>query len=273
MPGDVIHMADGTYVGTFVAAVTAEPDAPIFLCGSDAAVIDGDGIRGGYGFHLDGVSYWRVIGFTVRNAQKGLIVDRGQFNVIQRLTVTNVGDEAIHLRGFSSDNVVQSNSIRDTGLRRDKFGEGIYVGTAESNWCEHSDCEPDQSDRNVIEFNTISHTGAESIDLKEGTTGGVVRFNNLDGDGMTGGDSWVDAKGNDWLIADNHGVNSPMDGFQMHEIVEGWGTGNVFTGNTADVNGPGLGFAATNTDGNVIRCDNDVTNADGGFSDQDCVED
>ena len=58
----------------------------------------------------------------------------------------------------------------------------------------------------------------------------------------------------------------------MHEIVEGWGTGNVFRGNTAEVNGPGYGFAATNSDGNIISCDNEVTAADEGFSDQDCVE-
>lgn len=43
-------------------------------------------------------------------------------------------------------------------------------------------------------------------------------------------------------------------------------------GNVAEVNGLGYGFAATNTDGNVISCDNDVTGADEGFSDQECVE-
>ena len=67
---------------------------------------------------------------------------------------------------------MRGNTISDTGLRRDKFGEGVYVGSAQSNWCKHSDCEPDESDRNVVEGNTIFDTGAESVDLKEGTTGG-----------------------------------------------------------------------------------------------------
>ena len=37
-----------------------------------------------------------------------------------------------------------------------------------------TDCEPDRSDRNVVAGNTISDTTAESIDIKEGTTGGTV---------------------------------------------------------------------------------------------------
>jgi len=271
-PGDVIHLADGTYLGTFVTTASGSEESPILLCGTSNAILDGDGVRGGYGLHLDGASHWRLVGFTVRNAQKGVMVDHGTFNVIEGLTVTHIGDEAIHLRAFSTDNAVRGNTISDTGLRRDKFGEGVYVGSAQSNWCTHSDCQPDESDRNVVEGNTIFDTGAESIDLKEGTTAGTVRANSFDGEGMTGGDSWLDAKGNDWQIVDNVGVNSPQDGFQMHEILDGWGTGNVFSGNTAEVNGPGFGFAATNTDGNVISCDNDVTAADEGFSDRDCVE-
>jgi len=58
----------------------------------------------------------------------------------------------------SSDNVVRGLTVRQTGLRRAKFGEGIYVGSAESNWCGLTDCGPDRSDRNVVEENTISAT-------------------------------------------------------------------------------------------------------------------
>ena len=45
----------------------------------------------------------------------------------------------------------------------------------------------------------------------------------------------------------------------------------MFTGNTADVDGPGYGVATTNTDGNVVRCDNEVTGAAEGFADIDCT--
>ena len=69
-----------------------------------------------------------LVGFTVSNAQKGVMVDGGVGHVIQGLHVEHIGDEAIHLRAFSTDNVVRGNDIHDTGLRRDKFGEGVYVG-------------------------------------------------------------------------------------------------------------------------------------------------
>ncbi|MGH9187273.1 MAG: hypothetical protein ACRD0U_15885 [Acidimicrobiales bacterium] len=56
--------------------------------------------------------------------------------------MSDIGDEAIHLRAFSTDNLAIGNTIRNTGLRRDKFGEGIYVGSAVSNWEKHSGGEP-----------------------------------------------------------------------------------------------------------------------------------
>ena len=93
------------------------------------------------------------------------------------LTIYSVGDEALHLRRHSTDNTVSGNTIYDTGNRTAKYGEGIYVGTAESNWCDITDCQPDRSDRNLIEGNTIYDTTAESVDIKEGTTGGTLRGN------------------------------------------------------------------------------------------------
>ncbi|CAN5617139.1 hypothetical protein BH10ACT3_BH10ACT3_16600 [soil metagenome] len=271
-PGDVITLAPGTYEGKFVATTIASDDDPIFLCGPRDAVIDGEGIKGGYALHLDGASGWRLVGFTIRNAQKGVMADGAVGNVIQGLLIEDTGDEAIHLRATSTDNLVRGNEIRDTGQRRAKFGEGVYVGTAESNWCTNSDCEPDPSDHNLIEGNLIYGTTSESVDLKEGSADGVVRNNTFDGSSITGADSWVDAKGNDWLIEGNRGTNSPQDGFQMHQIVEGWGTGNEFRDNVATVNGPGFGFATTNTEGNVISCDNQVDDAGEGFADVDCTD-
>jgi hypothetical protein len=227
-------------------------------------VIDGGGVSGGYGLHLDGASYWRLVGFTVREARKGVMADRVRRTVIQGLTVERVGDEGIHLRNFSSDNVVRGNTVRDTGRRKAEFGEGVYVGTAKSNWCEVSGCGVDASDRNVVRDNQISATTAESVDIKEGTTGGFLVGNTFDGSGLSGSysDSWVDVKGNGWLILGNVGRNSRMDGFQTHQVVDGWGRGNVFRANTAVVNGPGWGFnLAPASNGNTVSCDNKVTGA------------
>jgi hypothetical protein len=270
-PGDVIGIEAGTYEGKFVATTKATPEQPIFLCGERDAVLDGGGVKKGYGLHLDHAAGWRLVGFTVSNAQKGVVVDGGVDHVIQGLLVEHIGDEAIHLRAFSTDNIVRGNEIHDTGLRRDKFGEGVYVGSAVSNWEQHSGGEPDRSDRNLVVGNTIWDTTSEAVDIKEGTTGGVLRANSFDGSDTTAADSWVDVKGNGWLIEGNTGVSSPLDGFQLHEIERGWGTGNTFRGNDATVDADGYGVNTTNTDGNIVACDNTVTGASEGLSDVACT--
>ncbi|MFF3750604.1 hypothetical protein ACFYYH_09110 [Streptomyces sp. NPDC002018] len=271
-PGDSILLSDGVYRGEFTAKTPGTAERPVFLCGGPGAVIDGDGVKGGYALHLDGAGYWRLVGFTVRNGQKGVMADRVQGAVIQGLTVEQIGDEAIHLRNFSSDNVVRDNTVRSTGLRKDNFGEGVYIGTAKSNWCTVTDCRPDASDRNAVIGNRISGTTAESIDIKEGTTGGKVVGNTFDGSKLSGShsDSWVDVKGNGWLIQDNTGRHALEDGFQTHQIIKGWGTRNTFRGNTAQVDGPGYGFHLT-SDGNKVACDNKVTGAARGLANVDCA--
>lgn len=271
-PGQVISMAAGTYVGEFATKASGSEGSPITLCGTAASIIDGDGIKGGYAFHLDGAKYWVLSGFSITNAQKGVVADGTVGSLIEGLTVHHLGDEGIHLRDFSTDNVVRGNTVYDTGNRRKKFGEGIYIGTANSNWCTVSDCKEDRSDRNVVEDNTIYDTTAENVDIKEGTSNGVLRGNSFNGSGLTGagGDSWVDVKGNDWVIEANEGVDSTMDGFQVHDVADGWGRGNVFRDNVAKVNGPGYGFALRPEQDNVVECSNTVSNAKEGLSNVPC---
>lgn len=50
-------------------------------------------------------------GFTVRNGQKGVMADEVTDSVIRGLTVTDTGDETIHLRKFSTDNLVLGNTM------------------------------------------------------------------------------------------------------------------------------------------------------------------
>lgn len=259
-PGDVIRMKPGRYEGKFVAQTPGTQQQPIFLCGDEGSVIDGGGVRKGYAVHLNKASYWRLIGFTVQNSQKGVMADVTSGSVIQGLNVHDIGDEAIHLRNFSTGNTVQYNKVYNTGRRREKFGEGVYLGTAQSNWKQFSGGKIDNSDNNVVRGNVIRAT-AEAIDIKEGTTGGKILNNVFDGS-KTGGDkhndSWVDVKGNNYLLEGNKGTTTPLDGFQTHKIVDGWGRGNVFRNNTIDLGG-GKGVGINDTaGGNTIACDNRV---------------
>jgi parallel beta-helix repeat protein len=257
-PGDTIRVADGTYSDNFVAERSGTAQAPIFLCGGPGAVLDGGSVTGGYVLHLDHVSHWRLVGFTARNGQKGVMLDGSSNNVIQGLTVEDIGDEAIHLRAASSSNSVIGNTVRRTGLRRDEFGEGIYVGSARSNWSVHSGGGPDRSDGNLVQGNVIGQTGAESIDIKEGTTGGQVLDNVMDGSGMTGADSVIDVKGNEWLIAGNLAAHGAKDGIQTHRILDGWGARNTIRTNTIGIDGTGVHVYVHDAaiTQNVVACDN-----------------
>lgn len=272
-PGQVIHLADGTYNGQFTASARAASNQPIVLCGGRGAVLDGGSTDSGYTLHLSGAVHWRLSGFSVTGGQKGVVVDGGVGDIIQGLSVTGVGDEAIHLRAGSTDNQVLGNVVRDTGKLKREFGEGVYIGTAKSNWCQISHCGPDRSDRNLIAGNDIAGTTAEAVDIKEGTSDGVLQDNLFDGSSITAADSWVDVKGNDWTIRGNRGSTSRGDGFQVHEVVDGWGVGNRFLSNTATgVAGYAINLAGPSSmrDSTLLTCDNHATGNGRGLSNTPC---
>lgn len=293
-PGDVITMADGTYTskglrattaiggkryyGTFVGERSGTAQLPIVLQGSRAAVIDGapggDGTDTQYGVYLAGVAHWTLKGFTVTNVAKGIVLDKTTSSVIDGLDVHRTGQEAIHLRAFSTDNVVKNNLVRDTGVTDAAYGEGIYVGSAKSNWRTYSNGSPDACDRNLLLSNDIAGTRAENIDVKEGTTAGIIRGNRLDGASMTGSyaDSWIDLKGNGWLVEGNTGTRALLDGFQVHVALKGWGSDNVFRSNSANVAGPGFGFwIQKDAARNQVACANTVVTAASGFANVPCT--
>lgn len=267
--GTLIQLAAGTYAGHFTGTGAGDPARPITLCGGRDAVLDGG--PGGYTLHLTEARYWRISGLTVHGGQKGVVLDNSQHTVVDGLEIAGVGEEALHLRTNSSDNVVSGNVIHNTGSQQAKFGEGIYIGSAQSNWGRYTGGQPDRSDRNQIIGNTVSDTTAEAVDIKEGTTGGVLRNNKFTGP-MSAANSWVNVKGNSWQIIGNIGHNSNGDGFSVHQILDGWGLDNTFADNTAVVNGPGYGFNVTkNQDRTVVSCGNRAEGAAKGLSNTPCT--
>ena len=92
-----------------------------------------------------------------------------------------------------------------------------------ANFCQLTDCQPDRSDCNLVETNDIAGTTAEAVDIEEGASDGVLRSNTFDSVAMVEANSWVDVKGNAWRIEGNTRTSTAADGFEVHEVVDGWG--------------------------------------------------
>jgi hypothetical protein len=273
-PGQTIALAAGTYDGPFTITRSGTADAAITLCGPRDAVLDGGSTDHGYVLHLDGASYWTVSGLGVTRGQKGVMLDGASYVELVSLYVDRIGDEGIHLRAGSSHNLVRDTIVQRTGLRKPEYGEGIYVGSAESNWCDISDCAPDRSDHNRVEGNTVRATTAEAVDVKEGTTGGRLVDNDLDGPTTEAADSVVDLKGNGWTVRRNVVRARAADGIQVHVVVSQWGRGNRIVENSFHLSVSG-GHAVdvvgdAREAGNVVTCDQRVRPDDGELTNVEC---
>lgn len=258
-PGQTIRLNDGAYTGNFVAAASGTDAHPITLTGSRAAVLSSGSLKSGYGLHITG-SYWHVSGLSVAQSAKGIVLDGSVHTVLSNVDVGNIGSEAVHFRANSTDCTIRDSEIHDTGLAKPGFGEGIYVGSAKSNWktVMGSAATPDRSDRVLISNNRVSRTAAEGIDIKEGTTGGKITGNSFSEAGISGAnsaDSWVDVKGNGYTVTGNSGSTTKLDALQVHNVLEGWGRDNSFAGNTVLGGVPGYEVWIQSGDlGNTVRC-------------------
>lgn len=249
LPGDVIRAASGTYDYTTYqgaqkidtsAAGTA--DAPITLTAADPEnppVLTGTSSENGYVIQIKG-DYWILENLKITTSQKGIVLDHSNHSVIRNCEVYNTGSEAIALRDGSSHCIVQDSYIHDTGLITPGYGEGVYVGSAKSTTGFDYQC-----DYNTVDSCTFRNVAAEHVDVKEYTTGTVIRNCTFYGDGMSGANyagSFVDIAGNDVTVSNNTGYRNGNEqivaAFELHEQVEGWGYGCTFTDNTVYMDQP-----------------------------------
>jgi hypothetical protein len=268
-PGDLIRLEDGVYTGRFSITVSGSPELPIVLCGTPAAVLERGSLRSSV-LTLREANHWILDGFTVTNGLRGLMLRTASSNTLQRLILHGFAQEAVHFQEFSSYNVIRDSQIRDTGLVEARYGEGVYIGSSASRWVNGI---PDASDYNQVLDNVFGpNIGAESIDVKPGTTGGVIRGNRFSGVG-TAEDAWVDLSGNHYLVEDNYGEYLAVGhGFRVQMSVAGWGSHNEFRNNLANLQGPGYGFhIGSGTSGNIVRCSNRAVEAGRGFTNVNCT--
>jgi hypothetical protein len=295
-PGQTIRLAAGTYNGAFLARTAGTASAPITLTGPASAVLTNPAAEGspagscsvpttgfdpGYGLWLYQAPYWRLTGFTINTAVKGIIIDNSAHVSVDGVTVQNINAEGVHFRSSSPDGVIQNSTIRDTGKVQPEYGEGIYLGSANSNWsCYGNTGGVDASDRVQVLNNHVGpNVAAEHVDVKEGTVGGVIRGNTWNGQGIAGqnsADSWLDVKGSNYLIENNTGTFSTpgvfANGYETHNPTTGSGCGNMWRNNRSDLGGVGAwAIDVTSTSKcagnlNVVYASNTVTNAKSGLT-------
>ena len=275
--GDTIQLASGVYSGTFVGSAIGTAANPIRMVGSAGTVLQSD-TGTGYGFQLLNAQYWTLDGFSVANSGKGIVLDNSNNNVLNHLNVYNIGDEGVHFRTNSSYNTIENSTIYNTGRTSPGFGEAIYLGSAVSNWGTYTKGLADQSNYNVVLNNRIgANVGAEGVDIKEGTVGGIIQGNIFDGSGISGvnsGDSVIDVKGSGYSITGNTVQNlalSPtlLDAFQVHITKDANGVAiplsgsyNTFYGNTFDAHTNGYGInIQSGTVGDIV-CKNNTDLSD-----------
>jgi hypothetical protein len=298
-PGTVINLAAGTYRGSFATQRAGTSSQPITLTGPANAVLINDGPSGsapscpaptagwdsGYGLWLYGAPYWNLKGFAVAESKKGIVLDNSHHVTIDGVNVHHVDEEAVHFRRSSADGIIRNSTITNTGLVQKGYGEGVYIGSANSNWaCHGNSGGVDRSDRVQVISNKIGpNIAAEPIDVKEGTHQGVIRGNTFNGQGISGdnsADSWIDAKGIGYLIENNTGTfTSPgtfANGYETHNPSTSPsflnGCGNIWRNNKSDLGGVGeYAIKITSTskckaNPNVVYASNTVSRAKTGLT-------
>ena len=273
------------------------PGVHIVAANRRGALFDRGSTASGYSMFFQNANYVQLEGVVVRGGEKSFMGHRSNFNRLVDCDFGNCGMEIVHFRIFSSDNQIIDCDIHDAGVGATAAdagkSEAVYFGQATSTWAtvyagDSAGGQPDKSDRNQLLNSRLSNFRAEGVDIKEGTTGGVIRGNTLSGSQISGendADSFMDVKGNDYLI-ENNVCTAPsaavVHAFETHINYAGFGNRNVFKGNTL-VAGGKTGVVGNSTTGsmginvllsgsrgsatgNVVYDDNTVTNAPGGLT-------
>ena len=202
-PGDVITLAPGTYAGTpmtvpitggsspvnFQGVAMGTAQAPITLTSADPsnpAILQGTDIAAGSGYtlHIAASSYWHIQNLVVTKGSKGIMFDQVNNSYICGVEVYGTGDEAIHLRDGSSNNVVEGVNVHDTGKAQPDYSEGFYTGSFTGTPYNTA------SNDNILKK---SHFGpniqSKYVNFQPGSAGNVVDGCDFDGTGAGGANS------------------------------------------------------------------------------------
>jgi hypothetical protein len=248
--GDQIQLAPGTYSGARLST------DGVTVCGPESAFVKG-------GFGVLSVNDVTFQGFSADGFQPFNFFG-GKRNRLRGLTISNVGQEAIHLRCGSSDNVVEGVTVHHTGRSTEKYGEAVYIGSDPSNVQSMCGTSSDASLRNkVIDSHFGPYVTGEDIDVKPGADGTVISGNTSDGNGkafIAGfAESFYTIRASNVSVTGNRADGGPKNGFWSFG-----GSGVTYHDNVLDV--PGMAFRVD--PGTLVSCDNRVTG--GSFGNVSC---
>lgn len=216
-PGETINLLPGVYLQDIVTKRSGTAENPIIITGTKDAVVKGGGkgriieinhdyiilskftVDGLHGDPGNATGYRdKLIYVLGKSARKGVVGMK-----ILSMNIKNAGGECIRLRYFAQQNEIAYNTITRCGVADFEFkgggknGEGIYIGTAPEQLKDGKNPtqDRDESNNNLIHHNTINTQGNECVDIKEGSSGNIVEYNNCTGqkDPESGG---MDSRGN-----------------------------------------------------------------------------
>lgn len=161
--GDILYFT-GTHTGNMKTYAHGTASAPIIVRGINATV-QTTSQSTGYGVEVLH-NYWRFDDFTINHAKKGFYCLNADYGVVTRVDITNIGQEAFKFRRYSNFWEVVECSVDGTGQTAADYGEGFYVGDAQSNW--ESSTKPDTSGNITFRDCYTINTTNDGYDLKEG---------------------------------------------------------------------------------------------------------
>jgi hypothetical protein len=277
-PGDDIVVAPGTYTGStsasgdsgayFFSGVDGTTANPITVESADVtapAILQGTTTSANYVLYITGDN-WTVKNLKLTTGKKGIMLDSANHAQIIGCEIYNIGEEGLHFRDGSSDGLAENCVIHDTGVVTPDFGEGIYVGSDKLKWLSNGGAFDPATDNITIRGCTIGpNVAAESVDIKEGSSGTVVEGCTFYGTGISGAnsaDSFIDVKGNGDIIrgntANRQGNTIIVDAFQVHQQVSGWGQAAQFTDNTVQFDANTTGYVVNAASGTTATASNNT---------------
>ena len=256
-PGETINLQPGIYMQDVVTKRSGTAAKPITITGTKDSIIKGAGGARIFEINHD---YIVLRGFTIdgqygdSNNKSGyrdkLIYAQGKGNKkgvtglkIISMELKNAGGECVRLRYFAQKNEISYNTITRCGVIDFEFdgggknGEGIYIGTApeQLNDGKNPTEDRDESNNNWVHHNSINTQGNECVDVKEGSSGNIIEFNNCTGqkDKESAG---LDSRGNGNIfryneIYGNLGAGIRFGGDEDEDGIDNDAYGNVIRNN------------------------------------------